>query len=145
MTLMARQTLLIVGDNVKAREFAGALAATGAVPEEAADEHAALAYLQSTDTLPDGVVFIVPVYWEAVGGFVDTMRKDPRLANLPIIYLGDFIEANDQVFLKRQGVHTLTLGPVPMAEAVRFVLRSIEEGPAPDFDIAHPKPSNNTI
>lgn len=142
MTLMARQSLLVVGDNLKAREFVGALAATGVLPETAPDEHVALRFLQEAAVLPDGIVFIVPVYWEAVGGFVEKMRKDPRLKEVPIIYLGDFIESNDQLFLKRQGVHTLTLGPVPMAEAVRFVLRSIESGPGADFDIMHPKPGS---
>ena len=144
MTLM-RQNLLIGGDNLKARDFADSLAATGATPETAPDEHVALQFLQEAKELPDGVVFIVPVYWEAVGGFVEKMRKDERLKEVPIIYLGDFIESNDQLFLKRQGVHTLTLGPVPMAEAVRYVLRIIEGGPGPDFDIMHPKPSSNTI
>lgn len=142
---MARQSLLIVGDNLKAREFAEALSATGVNPDKAENEHTALTFLQETKQLPDGVVFIVPVYWEAVGSFVEKMRTDERLANIPIMYLGDFIESNDQLFLKRQGVHTLTLGPVPMAEAVRFVMRSIESGPGPDFDIMHPKPSNNTV
>ena len=124
MTLM-RQSLLVVGDNLKAREFADSLAATGASPATAPDEHVALRFLQEAEALPDGVVFIVPVYWEAVGGFVEKMRKDERLKEVPIIYLGDFIESNDQLFLKRQGVHTLTLGPVPMEEAVRSVLSLI--------------------
>lgn len=137
---MARQRLLLVGDNMKEREFAAAFAAAGTAVEAAPDEHAALEYLKAAAGAPDGVVFIVPVYWEAVGGFVTEMKGDPRLANVPIVYLGDFIESNDQLFLKRQGVHTLTLGPVPTEEAVRYVLRIVESGGhSLEFDIAHPK------
>ena len=122
-----RKTLLLVGDNHRVREFAGAFGAAGAATETAPDNTAALAYLKSATTLPDAIVFIVPVYWESVGDFVSAVRADQALEKLPIVYLGDFIEANDQLFLKRLGVYTLTLGPVPTEEAVRYVLKLITD------------------
>ncbi|MDO8407857.1 MAG: hypothetical protein Q7S95_01295 [bacterium] len=122
-----RKTLLLVGDNARLKEFAAAFAATGTATESATDNHAALAYLKSAQILPDGVAFIVPVYWESVGDFVKAVRSDPVLEGLPIVYLGDFIEAADQVMLKRAGVHTLTLGPVPTSEAVRYILKILDE------------------
>lgn len=124
---MAITHLLLVGDNARVKEFASVFAEGGATSETAGGNDAALAYLKIADPLPDGIVFIVPVYWEAVGGFVEEVRKDERLAAIPIIYLGDFIEANDQIALKRQGVHTLTLGPVPTPEAARYVLKVVHD------------------
>jgi hypothetical protein len=56
---------------------------------------------------------------------VAKIRGEKLLEHVPIIYLGDFIEANDQLILKRQGVHTMTLGPVPETEAVRFIMKII--------------------
>lgn len=130
-----RKTLLLVGDRARVKEFAGEFAAAGTATETASDNHTALAYLQSAEILPDAVVFIVPVYWESVGEFVKAMRATPALAAVPIVYLGDFIEANDQLFLKRAGVHTLTLGPVPPSEVVRYVLRIIGEHTPPPFEM----------
>lgn len=129
-----RQTLLLVGDNPRQREFAAAFAAAGTASESAPDNAAALSYLKSAKTLPAGVVFVVPVYWESVGDFVTALRSDPRLEKLPIIYLGDFIEANDQLMLKRQGVYTLTLGPVPTEEAVRYILKIVSDSSYHMFD-----------
>ncbi len=118
---MAAPKLLLVGDNLKVKEFRAALLRSGAgavvtVPE-AADALAA-----ARREAPDGIVFILPVYWESVSDFVAKLRAEPTLAAVPIIYFGDFIEANDQVTLKAQGVHTMTLGPVPLSESVRFIL-----------------------
>lgn len=129
-----KKTLLLVGDNSRMREFAIAFAAAGTATESAESDAAALAYLKSATTLPDAVVFIVPVYWESVGGFVTEIRKDPALEKLPIVYLGDFIESNDQLFLKRAGVFTLTLGPVPTEEAVRYILKLITDSSYHMFD-----------
>jgi hypothetical protein len=128
------KTLLLVGDNARAKEFAAAFAAAGTEPEIAENNPAALAYLKSTEILPDGIVFIVPVYWESVGDFVKEVHEDTRLTKVPIVYLGDFIEANDQLMLKRLGVFTLTLGPVPTEEAVRYVLKLITDSSYHMFD-----------
>jgi len=132
--MTSRKTLLLVGDTNRVKEFAGAFANAGTATETTGDNAGALAYLKSADVLPDAVVFIVPVYWESVGGFVEAVRADPKLEKLPLVYLGDFIEANDQLFLKRLGVFTLTLGPVPTEEAVRYILKIITDTTYRVFD-----------
>ena len=129
-----RKKLLLVGDSIKLKEFASAFAAAGTAAELAETDDAALNYLKNEIDLPDGIVFIVPVYWETIEGFMAQLRADQRLAGLKVIYLGDFIEANDQIMLKRAGVYTLTLGPVPPEEAVRFILKLIYEGSYHVFD-----------
>ena len=118
---MAAPKLLLVGDNLKVKEFRAALLKSGAgavmtVPETAD------ALAVGRREAPDGIVFILPVYWESVSDFVAKLRAEPTLAAVPIIYFGDFIEANDQVRVKAQGVHPMTLGPVPLSESVRFIL-----------------------
>jgi hypothetical protein len=136
-----RKKVLLVGESTRIKQFATSFASAGVIADLVENDHAALAYLRNAPEAPDGIVFIVPVYWESVGSFVDEIRKDARYARVPIVYLGDFIEANDQLFLKRQGVETLTLGPVPDAEAVRFALRVIENPASPLSDITHPPAS----
>ncbi len=115
--------ILLVGETAKVKEFDQALRRAGATVTIAVDTKQALKRLEAER--PDGIVFVVPVYWESVADFVTKVRGQTAFVTLPIIYLGDFIEANDQVMLKRQGVHTLTLGPVPTEEAVRYVFSVI--------------------
>ena len=117
------KNILLVGETVKVKEFQQSLRRAGAAVTLVGDTTAALA--AARQDRPDGIVFVVPVYWESVADFVAAIRREPTLAAVPIVYLGDFIEANDQLILKRQGVHTLTLGPVPPAEAVRYILKVI--------------------
>lgn len=131
---MHKKTLLLVGDTNRVKEFAAAFSRAGTTTESAEGNDAALAYLKKATVLPDAIVFIVPVYWESVGGFVEAVRGDPKLAKLPMIYLGDFIESNDQLFLKRLGVYTLTLGPVPTEEAVRYIIKLITDSSYHMFD-----------
>ncbi|MEA1929308.1 MAG: hypothetical protein U9M92_00255 [Patescibacteria group bacterium] len=116
--------VVLIGDSLKVKEFQYGLEREGATVALVANSKKAMAYLQEADK-PDGIVFIIPVYWENVSKFVDEVKADKRLATVPIIYMGDFIESTDQIVLKRQGVHTLTLGPVPTQEAVRFILSKI--------------------
>lgn len=123
--MSSHKRLLLVGDNLKVKEFAAGLGAAGAEVVLVPEINQALAWVKSIKIPPDGVVFILPVYWESVADFVAAVRNEPRLARLPLIYLGDFIEASDQIILKRAGVHTLTLGPVPTSEAVRYILQTV--------------------
>lgn len=117
------KNLLLIGDSVKVKEFQRLLKQSGAVATIAPNIDRALALAEADR--PDGIVFILPVYWESVSPFVEKVRQNQALASVPIIYLGEFIEASDQIVLKRQGVHTMTLGPVPEAEIVRFILKVI--------------------
>lgn len=116
--------ILLVGDSLKVKEFQHELLREGIGVTLSPDPKQALAFLADKER-PDGIVFIIPVYWESVSEFVKQIKDDQRLATVPLIYLGDFIESNDQIILKSQGVHTLTLGPVPTQEAVRFIISKL--------------------
>lgn len=116
--------VLLVGDSLKVKEFQNELSREGVGVTLIPDPKQALAFLANSER-PDGIVFIIPVYWESISEFVEKIKTDPRLSLVPLIYLGDFIESNDQVILKAQGVFTLTLGPVPTQEAVRFILSKL--------------------
>ena len=116
--------ILLVGDSLKVKEFQNELLREGVGVTLIPDPKRALAFLTESER-PDGIVFIIPVYWESVSEFVEKIKGNQRLATVPLIYLGDFIESSDQIILKSQGVYTLTLGPVPTPEAVRFILSKI--------------------
>lgn len=131
-SMSSRPTLLLVGTDPRVDDFARAFMAAGFRTDIAANDHAALAYLASS-AKPAGIVFIVPVYWESIRTFMEKLRADAASATLPVFYLGDVIEANDQLFLKEAGVYTLTLGPVAPEEAVRYVVNTIR-GAAHTFD-----------
>jgi len=115
--------VLLVGDTQKVKVFRGLLEQQGVLTTFTPNIERALALAKSGP--PDGIIFILPVYWESVSDFVAKIRGEKLLERVPIIYLGDFIEANDQLILKRQGVYTMTLGPVPEVEAVRFIMKII--------------------
>lgn len=111
--------LLLIGDNIKVKEFASVLQSSANVAL-ASDVKTGLAIAR--EIVPDGIVFIVPVYWENILPFLEEIKKDDLLKNKPIVYVGDFIEASDQTILKGKGVHTITLGPVPIQEIGRYIL-----------------------
>lgn len=111
--------MLLIGDTVKVREFEAALASEAAVTVVPT---IAGALLTGPRLVPDAFVFIVPVYWENLLPFIETIKKDKNLRSKPIIYVGDFIEGVDQTMLKQHGVHTITLGPVPTQEIARYIL-----------------------
>lgn len=111
--------LLLIGDTAKVKEFAAVLS-TSAYVTVVPDIKSGLA--TARQLIPDAIVFIVPVYWENLLPFIEEIRKEPTLKLKPIIYAGDFIEGTDQIMLKREGVHTITLGPVPTQEIARFIL-----------------------
>lgn len=74
---------------------------------------------------PDGILFVVPQYWEEVTSFVEDIRNNPDLAHIPIIYAGGLIEGNDITILQQKGVKTITFGPVPNPEIVRCVMNEL--------------------
>lgn len=115
--------VLLVGDSVKVKEFEQVLSKSGALISLA--PNAKKAMILARQERPDGIVFVIPTYWESVEDFLKELREDETFAKTPIIYLGDLIEASDQLVLKRQGVYTMTLGPVPTEEVARFILHTI--------------------
>lgn len=115
--------VLLAGDTSKIRLFQRLLEQQGVLVTQTPNIERVLTMAKADP--PDGIVFILPVYWESVADFVAKIREEKLLGRIPIIYFGDFIEASDQRILKQQGVHTMTLGPVPEAEAVRFIMKII--------------------
>lgn len=120
---MYGKTILLIGNNNLAKEFQAAFQGAGLTVVYASNNKQALA--MSDNFRPDGIVFVMPVYSESAGEFVASIRSHKAFSSVPIIYLGDFIESSDSIILQRQGVHTLTLGPVPTSEAVRYILSLI--------------------
>lgn len=117
------KNVLLIGDSLKVRGFQRLLEQQGVITALAPDTNRAL-QLAKTDP-PDGIVFILPVYWESIADFVKKIREQKLLEHTKLIYLGDFIESSDQLVLKQQGVYTMTLGPVPETEVVRFIIKTI--------------------
>jgi hypothetical protein len=111
--------LLLIGDNMKVKEFASVLQSSANI---AIDNDVKTGLIMAREIIPDGIIFIVPVYWENILPFLEEIKKDDLLKLKPIIYVGDFIEASDQTILKGKGVHTITLGPVPAQEIARYIL-----------------------
>lgn len=120
---MYARSILLIGEGPMLKEFSFALQNNGVAVTTAGSNKKALETLQKFRF--EAIVFVVPVYWESVGELVQSVRKMPGLETIPIIYLGNFIESSDTIILQRQGVKTLTLGPVPTQEAVRFLLDSL--------------------
>lgn len=121
---LAESHILLVGDSIRIKEMSAVLLRFGRPVVLASDVEKALELAEVSP--PAGIVFVLPTYWESVGDFVGRIRANKILKGTPIFYLGDFIESNDQLILKRQGVFTMTLGPVPLEEAARFILEKIK-------------------
>ena len=70
---------------------------------------------------PAAIVFMLPRYWDDVTRFVQELRKKEDFAEIPVLYVGSLIEGEDQRVLLQHGVKTLTLGPLPPEEVVRYI------------------------
>ncbi|MFA7193832.1 MAG: hypothetical protein WC087_02865 [Candidatus Paceibacterota bacterium] len=77
--------------------------------------------------LPGAIVFLVPVYWESIVGFVREIREVPEMEKTGILYIGKLIEGAELTFLQQHGVKTMALGPVPIEEIARFVSEMVRE------------------
>ena len=117
---MYSKNILLIGGSTLAKEFSAGLQNAGAMVATATDNKQAFAMSESFR--PDAMVLVMPVYSESAAEFVTSIRSHKAFATIPIIYLGNFIESSDNIILQRLGVRTLTLGPVPTTEAVRFIL-----------------------
>lgn len=116
---------MIIGDSTNIKTFAPIFIQGGV--DVVAIESINAALEKAKETHPNAIVFIVPVYWTPITHFVENIRKEKGFdeMDVPIFYLGKLIEGEDQKILQRYGVKTLTLGPVPKNEVVRFILKEI--------------------
>ena len=117
---MLQKHILLVGDTHILEPFLGPLRAEGiaitVIPQ-------VRSVLEKTKLLhPTAIVFVLPRYWDDITVFVDEIRKDAEFEQTPILYVGSLIEGEDQHILQQKGVKTLTLGPLPPQEVVRYLL-----------------------
>ncbi|MEK7063357.1 MAG: hypothetical protein AAB955_01540 [Patescibacteria group bacterium] len=115
--------LLIYGNDHRAREVQGALAQSGAATELVYGVSETLSELERT--LPDGLIFVLQVYWDGALDLVKRIKAMTGFERMPIFYVGDFIESKNQIFLKELGVKTLTMGPVPPQEISRYIMKEL--------------------
>jgi CheY-like chemotaxis protein len=112
--------ILLVGDSNSRKPFLVLFKKAGITITEG--ENIPIAMEKALAIKPDGILFVTPRYWDDVTRFVDEIRTHPGFEQLPIIYIGALIEGEDMRILQMRGVHTLTLGPVPHEEMVRYVV-----------------------
>ena len=75
--------------------------------------------------IPNAIVFLIPTYWESILQFIEQLKNEKSLSDIPIIYIGQFIEGAEMAVLQKYRVKTMTMGPVPVEEMVRFVITQI--------------------
>ena len=119
---MSKQ-VLIVGASREVRPFQNLLQKEGL--GVSVIENLNLAFEEAKKMHPQAILFILPVYWEPITDFVKKIKAEEGFSEVPIIYLGSLIEGEDQIILQQHGVITLTLGPVPTEEIVRYIVNLI--------------------
>lgn len=119
-------TLLLVGGQTELKRFIGLFREAGFSILTA--ERIAEALSVTKKTHVQGIIFIIPVYWEPITRFVEQVRQMKGYSDdeVPIFYLGKLIEGEDQKILQRYGVKTVTLGPVPESELARYITSQIK-------------------
>ena len=117
------RSILIVGNPYKVTEYAELLSQEGVLVT--IEENFNKALLIAKEMMPGAIVTILPVYMNNVTDFVDKIREIDGLTETPIVHIGNIIESADQEILQRHGVKTLALGPVPIHEMVRFILKAL--------------------
>lgn len=119
-------TLLLVGGQTELKRFIGLFREAGFSILTA--ERIAEALSVTKKIRVQGIIFIIPVYWEPITRFVEQVRQMKGYSDdeVPIFYLGKLIEGEDQKILQRYGVKTVTLGPVPESELVRYIISQIK-------------------
>lgn len=118
---MARKKkILIVGDTTDVLRFKPLLEEEG-INVESVDKFPKAKALALKEHM-DAIVFVLPRYWEDITVFIKELRAVQNMEDTLIFYLGSLIEGEDQVLLHKWGVKTLTLGPVPDPEVVRYIV-----------------------
>ncbi len=117
------KSVLIVGNPFKVTEYAELLGQEGVAVTIEENFNKALEIAKKM--MPGAIVTILPVYMNNVTDFVDKIREVEGLEETSIIHIGNIIESADQEILQRHGVKTLALGPVPLHEMVRFILKAL--------------------
>lgn len=120
---MPRAKILLVGESSEISVFASLLRNEGLIVTTISQVRDALEVVKKIE--PDAIVFVLPRYWDAITDFVDLLRADKKFEDTVVIYAGSLIEGEDQHILHQKGVKTVTLGPLPPTEVVRFIMDTI--------------------
>jgi len=123
MSIYGLKKILAVGKGADLSEFIVAFKKAGI--EVTKEENIKTALIVAKEVKPDAILFVLPQYWTEITGFVEKIREIKGFERTPIIYVGSMIEGNDQQILKERGVHTLTMGPVPVKEMARYVIEQM--------------------
>ncbi|TSC77485.1 MAG: hypothetical protein G01um101429_1033 [Parcubacteria group bacterium Gr01-1014_29] len=116
--------IILVGDPHVLDEFSLSLRRAGVAVTSVEKVSAVMAAAEKIK--PDAIVCILPRYWDDITVFVDEFRKKPGFEDTPILYVGSLVEGEDQRILQQKGVKTLTLGPLPPQEVVRYILNMLK-------------------
>ena len=118
-----KRTILLVSSKTHAERFLPYFEDAGITIN--LEETLGRAFKRAQEIRPDAIIFLLPEYWSDITVFVEKIKRVPGFRTVPILYLGSLIESEDQTILHRHGVKTLTLGPVPDAEVVRFIIKEL--------------------
>lgn len=118
-------TLLLIGGSTDLKRFIPLFSEAGFAMLTAERLEEALEIARRARV--QGIIFVIPVYWEPITRFVEQVRelKGYSEMDVPMFYLGKLIEGEDQRILQRYGVHSVTLGPVPDSELARYITNQI--------------------
>ena len=118
-------TLLLIGGSTELKRFIALFQESGFFIVTAERLEKALAITQKMRV--QGIVFVIPVYWEPITRFIERVRelKGYSDTDVPIFYLGKLIEGEDQRILQSYGVKSVTLGPVTDFELARYIIDQI--------------------
>lgn len=122
--MTSNSSIIIIGSPLKVTTYAELMKKEGVKVIVVESYQGALE--EAERTKPGAIVMIVPVYITSVIEFAEKIRKSEALKDTPLVYIGsDVIESAYSKILHNLGVKTLTLGPVPVEEMVRFILKTI--------------------
>lgn len=122
---MAQKQLLLISKLTDAKAFLSIFEKENIAVYQTESFKEGLEYAKAA--LPGAIVFLVPVYWESIVGFVREVREIPEMEKTGILYIGKLIEGAELTFLQQHGVKTMALGPVPIEEIARFISEMIRE------------------
>ena len=111
--------ILIVGGSELVGQFVSLLGRYDISAVKVGEVHHAMKALEKEQV--DAIVFILPRYWDDVTRFVQELRTKKAYTDTPVLYVGSLVEGEDQRVLHQYGVKTLTLGPLPPEEVVRYI------------------------
>jgi hypothetical protein len=122
---MAQKNMLLISKLTDAKPFLSIFEKQNIKVYQTESFKEGLEYAKQTN--PGAIVFLVPVYWESIVGFVKDIREVPEMEKTGILYIGKLIEGAELTFLQHHGVKTMALGPVPIEEVARFISVMVDE------------------